>query len=444
MSKHVSSSSGRTGNVLLHLLLMVMMAGLAGCKQKETQEAAEDAAPATPVPVRAAAAKVESLQPSIDLVGSLEAMPERVVILTGQVAGQVRSVSVVEGQAVHKADEILQLDDRVAEAQRAKAQASVEEAQAVLARLKRGPRAEEVEAARQDARKAETVAQAMRLKIDAMKALHDKQEMADVQFERIKADLQAAEAEYAAVNARLKLLEAGTRPEEIAEAEAKLAAARADLAAAELAVQLHRLTSPLDGVVTELSARQGMSIEPLTKVGALADLTTLFARVQIPAAHLASVRAGASVAVRVTALPGHVFKGTVSRLGKQADLQTGNVEAFASVANETGDLRPGLACQVRVWLPAVPDALVIPVAAVADRDGTPVVTVIRDKKAYETEVVLGAQTREQVQITKGLSPDDLVAVQGGYGLPEGCPCIVTVETGGGSVPTTTPAKAAGG
>jgi len=439
MSKHVTLSFSRVGIRLLNLLLAVMIGGLAGCKQKETEGFAEEAASATPVPVRAVVAKVETLQPSIDLIGVLEAVPERVAILTAQVAGQVRTVSVVEGQAVHKTDEILQLDDRNAEAQRAKARALVEEAQSVLARLKRGPRSEEIEAARQDARKAETVTQEMRLKIDAMKALHEKQEMADVQFERVKAELQAAEAEYAAFTARLKLLEAGTRPEEIAEAEAKLAAARADLAAADLTVQLHRLTSPLDGSVIELSARLGMSIEPLTKVGTLADLSTLFARVQIPAAHLSSVHNGASVDVRATALPGHVFKGTVSRLGKQADLQTGNVEAFASLANETGDLRPGLACQVRVWLPAVPDALVIPVAAIADRDGTSVVTVVRDSKAHETEVTLGVQTRERVQVTKGLSPGDLVAVQGGYGLPEGCPCIVTVETGGKSAPTTTTA-----
>ncbi len=85
-----------------------------------------------------------------------------------------------------------------------------------------------------------------------------------------------------------------------------------------------------------------MFIEPLTKVGMLAGLTTLFARVQIPAAHLASVRVEAPVDVRVIALPGLVFKGTVSRLGKRADLQTGNVEAFASFPSNTGDLRPGL------------------------------------------------------------------------------------------------------
>lgn len=431
------------GRRLLGMTLIAMISGLTGCKQQPADSPVDEAAPTLPVAVRAVAAKVEPLQPSIDLVGVLEAIPERVVILTAQVAGQVQKILVVEGQAVHKTNEILHLDDRSAEAQRDRMRASVEEAQALLARLKHGPRPEEIEAARQEVRKAEAAAEAIRLKIEALRVLHEKQEMAEVQFERAKAERQAAEAECAAFTARLKLLEAGTRPEEIAEAEAKLAAVRADLAAADLNVQLHRLTSPLDGVVTELFVRQGMSIDPLTKLGTIADLSTLFARFQIPAAHLFGVRVGASIDVRATAFPNQVFKGTVSRLGMQGDSQTGNVDAFASVVNETAELRPGLACQVRVWLPAVPNALVIPIAAIADRDGTPVVTVVRENKAYETEVALGVQTRDRAQVTRGLAPGDLVAVQGGYGLPDGCPCIVTLETNGEITPKTATAKAAG-
>lgn len=440
MNGRLSSIFHRVRRYLPAWLLVGTMIGLAGCRHQPADQAREDPV-VTPVAVRAAVAKVAPLQPSVDLVGELAAVPERVVVLTTQVAGQVQSVAVVESQAVRKGDEILRLDARSAEAQRVKARASVEEARAVLARLKQGPRPEEIEAARQDARKARTMADAMRRKIEAMAALHEKNELADVQFERFKSDMQAAEADAAAADARLRLLEAGTRPEEIAEAEAKLAAAEADLAASELALRFHRLTSPIDGVVTELTARQGMYVEPLTRLGEVADLSTLFARFQIPAAHLADVRVGAAVDVRAIALPNRVFRGAVARLGEQADPQTGNLEAFASVANEHGELRPGLACQVRLWLATIPNALVIPLAAVADRDGTPVVTVIRQNKAYEIEVGLGVQTREQVQIVRGLWPGDLVAVQGGYGLPEGCPCSVTVEPEPQSRPATATAAA---
>jgi membrane fusion protein (multidrug efflux system) len=106
---------------------------------------------------------------------------------------------------------------------------------------------------------------------------------------------------------------------------------------------------------------------------------------------------------------------------------TGDVDAFASAPNPDGSLRPGLACRLQIWLPEIREAVAVPVAAIADRDGTPVVTVIRDEKAYETEVRLGALTNKLVQILGGVSPGDLVAVEGGYGLPDGCPCKVQLE-----------------
>ncbi len=69
----------------------------------------------------------------------------------------------------------------------------------------------------------------------------------------------------------------------------------------------------------------------------------------------------------------------------------------------------------------------IPMAAVADNSGTPVVTAIRDGKAYETEVELGAETGDFVQVLHGLAPGDTVAIAGGYGLPESCPVHIVVD-----------------
>lgn len=55
----------------------------------------------------------------------------------------------------------------------------------------------------------------------------------------------------------------------------------------------------------------------------------------------------------------------------------------------------------------------IPVAAVGDNAGTPVVTVIRDGEAYETDVELGVETGDLVQVLRGLSSSDMVATAGG-------------------------------
>lgn len=74
--------------------------------------------------------------------------------------------------------------------------------------------------------------------------------------------------------------------------------------------------------------------------------------------------------------------------------------------------------------PEVANATVVPVAAVADRNGAAVVTVIREGKAYETEVEVGIRTPEVVQILGGLTAGEIVAAEGGYGLPDGCPVKV--------------------
>ena len=52
---------------------------------------------------------------------------------------------------------------------------------------------------------------------------------------------------------------------------------------------------------------------------------------------------------------------------------------------------------------------------------------IRDGKAYEAEVETGAETRDRVQILKGVSAGDLVATAGGYGLPDECPVHVVED-----------------
>lgn len=411
------------------MLFVVVMASVTfGCGR--TGDDLEDDRAAEPTPVRAVPVKMTTLHPFIDLVGVLATVPEQTVVLSTQVQGQIEQVCVQEGQQVHAGDEIIVLDDRMAQAALAKAAADLAESESALALLRQGPHIREVETARQQVLNAEAAARTRREKVDALVPLHEKHEVSDVRFEQVKAEMESAEAEKEAAVARLRLLEAGARPEKIAEAEAKVASAEAEVGTQKLTVELCRITSPIDGVLAELPVRQGMFVAPPTTVATIMDLTTLFAQVRIPAAYLSQVRVGAAADVAVPSSPNQGLPGVIARIGKKADPQTGDVNAFASVPNSGGELGPGLACRVSVALPDVPDAVVVPVSAVADRDGIAVVTVVQDNKAYEKEVRLGVQTRDFAQIIEGVSPGDLVAIEGGYGLPEGCPVRLLAEPAG--------------
>ncbi len=157
------------------------------------------------------------------------------------------------------------------------------------------------------------------------------------------------------------------------------------------------------------------------------DLSDVFVQLRIPSRDFGKVRKGAAVEIRLASLPGRILRGQVTRISGQADPLTGNVVVFAAVKNEGGVLRPGLSCQAHVWLPAIVDVLAVPLEAVGDHSGAPVVTVIRDGKAREVEVETGSETSELVEIIEGLSPGDIVATEGGYGLPDGCPVYIVAS-----------------
>jgi multidrug efflux pump subunit AcrA (membrane-fusion protein) len=406
-----------------------------GCKQAASAEEEESNLPKQPVPVRAVRVEKTVLKPSIDLVGTLVAIPERTILVSPQTAGWIQEIKVVEGGRVRAGEELLRLDSRFAEAEYARAVAAVNQQTAILDRLKHGPRPEEIEIARHEADKARTTMEALREEIEALKPLRARNEVSLVQFQKAQSSLRAAEADSAAAAARLKLLELGTRPEEIAEAEARLEVAKAELTTAKLNLALCRVTSPIEGMVTQLTARPGMYVDRSATLATIVDLSEVFMQIRIPSAYLARVKLGAKVDVRVASLEGKTYSGTIARMSGQADPATGDVDALASINNDDGLLRPGLACRGCLWLPELAGVVAIPHAAVADRSGTPVVTLVHDGKARETEVTLGIQTRELTQVLAGVSPGDWVVTEGGYGLPDDCP--VTIQPP--ETPAATPA-----
>ena len=419
-----TDNKGRPALALVYCMALV----ITGCRKAGTEDSgAKNPLPKAPVPVQAVQAKLTTLKPSVDLVGVLVALPENTTTVSPQVGGWIQKVSVVEGAAVRAGDELALLDARFVEADVAKAVASVAEKEATLARLKRGYLPQEIEVVRFEVRKCQAQVASLQAESAALKPLRKNNEVPELQVQKVESSLRAAEAGQAAAEAKLKQLLIGTPREEITEAEARLDMAKAERATAKLNLQFCRITSPITGTVTQLAARQGMFVERSAPLLTIADLSKLFLQVRIPSIHMAKVQAEARVEVRVGSQPDEVLSGRVARISGQADSTTGDVDAFVEVSNGKASLRPGLTCRGRLWLPEMPGVLVVPVAAVADHAGTPVVTVARDGKAQEIEVVVGVRTSDQVHISKGLRPDDWVITRGGYGLPENCPVQIVSD-----------------
>ncbi len=399
---------------------------LAGCADSAAHSEEAEAEP-PPVPVEAAEVQQTTLKPMLDLVGTITAIPERTAMVSPQLGGWVEKLAVVEGQEIQAGDLLVQLDMRTAKTDVERATAIVAEKETALKRLNRGYLPQEIETARRDRDKAQATVEGLQGELSALTDLLKRREISPVAYETKAKALAAAQAALASANAHLKLFEEGTRSELVDEAQSQLDVAKADLEHAQLTRDWCSITSPLKGVVVQLLAHQGQYFDRAVSLATIMDLSEVFVQLRIPSREFGKVKEGAKVEIQLDSLPGQTFHGSIARISGQADPMTGNVIMFAKVKNEDLVLRPGLSCQARISLPEIPDALAIPVAAIADNSGTPVVTLIRDGKAYETEVELGSETHDLVQIVKGVSAGDRVATAGGYGLPEACPVEVVPD-----------------
>ncbi len=188
-------------------------------------------------------------------------------------------------------------------------QGVVDEKTAAVKRLQRGYLPQEIAGARQDVDKAAATVEGLRNALNALKGLLDRREISAVLYETKAKAVKSAEAAQASAEERLKLLEAGTRPEMIDEAQGLLDAAKADLEQAQLNLQWCSIISPIDGVVVQLLARRGQFFDRAIPLATVMDLSKVFVQLRIPSRVFGKVRVDTPVDVELTSLPGRVFHG---------------------------------------------------------------------------------------------------------------------------------------
>jgi multidrug efflux pump subunit AcrA (membrane-fusion protein) len=419
----------KTGVRLGSALAVLVLCGAAGC-HKESSAAAESGDSARPaVPVQTARVVRTTLRPSIDLIGTVVADPERMATLCARISAPVEELGALEGTHVEAGNVVVRQSREKVEADRVKAAATADESRAALTRLVAGPREQEVEVARKEVERAEVTVESARSKLDAIRTLHQRKEAPDRQLEEAQRALKTTEAERTASEARLRLLELGPRKEQIAEAEAHLAIAQADLAATQLQCDWAEVKSPIDGEVVELKARRGMQVDPGAALATVVDMTEVQVQARLPAARLAEVRSGMASEVRSDAMPGRPLEGRVFRLAYQGDEQAGDIPIWFTVSSPDKELRLGMVVQVRVYTAEIPDALVIPEQAVADQNGVAVATIVENGASKTVMMKLGTRAAGLVQVLEGLNEGDEVTTEGGYGLPPGTPVVVVKPPG---------------
>lgn len=256
----------------------------------------------------------------------------------------------------------------------------------------------------------------------------------------LAAQLAALDAEVAAAREHLRLRIADTRALE--EAHAMVEQARALLAAAqaardEAALRLSRMEvrSPASGLVMVRLAEPGSKLMlnadnmQSAQVVRLYDPQRLQVRVDVPLVDAAKVGVGQPAKVIVEVLPERVFRGRVTRIVHEADLQKNTLQVKVAIEDPTPEIKPEMLARAKFFAagteesdqPAqrtlVPDALV---HRAADGQGHVWLADQARNVAVLRTVTLGRGTADGwIEVLDGLQPGDRLIADPPANLKDG-------------------------
>ena len=270
---------------------------------------------------QSASAQPEVAHPAV-LVAPGRVEPMRDAVRLGfEVQGRIVVIEVDEGDAVKAGQVIARLDDRLARARVTASEAGLAQARARYLFARRGPRNEDLAAARAEADAAAAAAEHRGVEEARTQRLGEVGAVATAAVDADGATARVAKAQADAATARYQSLARGTRTEQIEEAAAAIALARAELDAAKVTLDQTVLRAPSDGMIVRRTAEVG-SIVSLTvpaPVVTLADLRQLQIRAEIDEADLAAITLGQVAYATADAYGDRQFPGSCRHAGTRGD-----------------------------------------------------------------------------------------------------------------------------
>ena len=175
------------------------------------------------------------------------------------------------------------------------------------------------------------------------------------------------------------------------------------------------LSSPIGGVITELAAREGMTVAAGATMFRINGVGTVWVNAEVPESQAALVRPGVKVEARSPALPDATFTGRVQVLLPEVNPGTRTIKARIELANPGGRLSPGMFVNVAFADQATRDTLLVPSEAVISTGRRTVVMVAEgDGRFRPVDVQLGAEGSGQTEIKHGLQAGQQVVVSGQF------------------------------
>jgi len=339
--------------------------------------------------------------------------------------GLILKRGIFYGVGVSKDQVILELDSTVQMARLEALRAEQESLyQAYLAK-REGSRAEEIEAARSEHRRFEAEFWEAKLQLKRMKDLLAQKATSQELFDEALRDEQVSRALSENAKARLKLMEAGERKEEVLGARARWKAAQARVEEMERMIEKMKIKAPFSGTAGEIFVEVGDWISKGDSIAQLYDSSKIDVVVLVPEELIHQIPMRSSVICRFQALGGKSIQGVVVSKGPATTQAGRTVPLVARFPNENSLIKPGMSVEAQLQIGEEKSALWVDKDAILHGGpGGPSVYVHLDGKVQPRPVGLGRTSGSKVEILKGLSEGEEVVTRGNERLRPGAEVVV--------------------
>jgi HlyD family secretion protein len=320
----------------------------------------------------------------------------------------VQKIFVKAGDHVKKGQLLLTLDDATVRAQSARALAQIKAAEAEDAAVQAGGSREEVLSRQSQLVKAQADRDSAVRNLEALKKLQQNGAASP-------AEVQTAENQLKITDAVVQSLQQqGAQrfsPQDVLRVQASETEAKATYDAAQAILAETDVRSTVDGTVYNLPVRQGTFVNPGDFLVGVAELKTVQVRAFIDEPDIGRLSQGQQVAISWDALPERNWTGTVARVPSTVVTRGTRMvgEIVVDVPNDDLKLLPNINVSVTIVTAARSDVISVPREAVRQDGNQKFVFVVIKNEIHRQNVVTGISNLTRVEVS-GLSDKSLVAL----------------------------------
>lgn len=356
------------------------------------------------------------LESMLYLVGT--AYPLISTTISAQVAGNIESFDVNEGECIKEKSVICRLDKTLKLIEIKRTKSLLEQVRMELVKLEAGSREEEINRTQAQVANRKSIVEKLKVNKNRMENLFSKGMSTLEEKQNAYWDYQQGLAQLDEAQALHNLTVEGARKEDIMVVKARIATRRIELEKAEDDLSKTDITAPFKGVIVKKHKELGEWVKEGEAIAEIINIEKILVHTGISEKDVAKIKLGQSAEIIFDAHPDRMLRGKVKEIIPQADTQSRTFPIKIEVDNEKHEFYTGMFARIKLFIGENKQGLLVPKDALIKTGSVYHLFVVKDSTARRVKVKIGREKGDSVEVKGKIKVGDKVVVTNNEALSD--------------------------